>query len=53
MKKKELEKLENRYGTKPDRGPTFVGVRPVVFKSKRHPSRQKRKAELRKEIDQY
>ena len=48
-KKREKRHLEEQMHIKPDRGPTFVGIRPAVFKDAKHPSRAKRRALDRKE----
>ena len=46
MRKKERQKqqLKQQLHIRNERGATFVGCRPVIFASKKHPSRAKRKA---------
>ena len=46
MTKKERQRRQfaEQLHLENDRGNTFVGLRPVTFASKKHPSRAKRKA---------
>ena len=49
-KKGEDKKLKQQMGITADRGPTFVGLRPTVYKDKSKYNRKRDKREMRRSL---